>query len=386
MRLHGLVGHEDLRSSLAGAHRRGALPAALLLKGERGVGKGRLAHWIAQLCVCEAPTAAGPCDACRSCRMALALEHPDVHVYFPLERPRGVSRERLSEALEDARIDGLAEMREQPLRPSLRDELKGLYLAQVQSLRRRAHVQPTMAPVQVFIVLDAEHLVPQEASQEAANALLKVLEEPGEGTRIVLTSSEPGRLLPTIRSRTVPLHLGPLPPQQVLDFLRERAGADAETAARAARLGQGSIGRALGFLPEEGEPGPLAKLRAQALDLVEAGLADGRAATFEAAIGFPPAGARKLIELFGFVEEWLRDVAAVAVGAEDHVLSADEVERLRRLVAKHGLEPSDVAGALRIVDGSRELARGNVNPQLIVSGMLRRLRTSMRPERAAVAP
>ena len=385
MRLHPPVGHEDVRAALAGAHARGSLPAAILLRGERGVGKGRLAHWIAQLAVCESPTPAGPCDACRSCRMALALEHPDVHVYLPLERPKGVSGDRLGDALEDARIEALAELRAQPLRASHRDELRGLYLAQVQALRRRSYVQPTMAGAQVFVLLDAELLVPQEASPEAANALLKLLEEPAERTRLVLTSSEAGRLLPTILSRTVPVHLGPLPTPAVESFLRDVAGADARTAAWAAGLGQGSIGRALGFLPDGDEPGPLDGLRQQALGLLEASLAGGRSASHQAALGFPPAGARKLIELFGFVEEWLRDLAAVAAGAPERALNADRIQRLQKLVSEHRLDAADVAAAIGVVDQSRELARGNVNPQLIVSGLLRSVRAALRPARAVVA-
>src|SRR5688500_7905764 len=82
----------------------------------------------------------------------------------------------------------------------------------------RAYTRPAMSAEQVFIVGDADALVVQEASQEAANALLKLLEEPPGGTRFILTSSEPGRLLPTVRSRSVPLHVGRLPGELVRLF------------------------------------------------------------------------------------------------------------------------------------------------------------------------
>jgi len=375
--LHPVVGHEATRSALARAHAAGGLPASLLLYGLRGVGKQRLAHWIAQLQVCDAPGPEGPCGACRPCRLALGIEHPDIHWYFPLPRPKGVSGDRLADALESARADALAELREQPLRPSQADELRGLYLGVVQSLRRRAHVTPTMAAVQVFIIADAEYLVPQEASPEAANALLKLLEGPPGQSRVTLPSGEPGRLLPTIRSRSVPLHLSPLPLEAVAEFLEERRGVDADEARRAAGLGQGSIGRALGFLSEGGEPGPQEALRREALAIVEAALADTRAAGWSAALGYSPAGARTLVELFAFVEEWLRDVAAVAAGAEERVRSRDLLPRLRKLVRAAGVEAAEAAEALPAVEEARELARGNVNPQLIVSGLVRRLRRSL---------
>ncbi len=377
--LHPLVGHEDIRASLVRAHAAAGLPAALLLHGLRGVGKQRLAQWTAQLQVCEKPGPDGPCGTCRPCRLALGLEHPDIHWYFPLERPKGVSGDRLGDALETARHEILAELRAQPLRASQADELRGLYLGLIQGLRRRAHLSPTMARVQIFIIADAEYLVPQEASPEAANALLKLLEEPPGGSRFILTSGEPGRLLPTIRSRSVPLHLSPLPLGTVTSFLQEHCGVDASMAAWAARLGQGSIGRALGFLPDGDEPGPQETLRRDAFKIIQASLAAGYAPGWTSALGYPPAGARKLVELFAFVEEWLRDVTAVAVGAEDRVLSQDILPHLRKLVTQSHVHPAAAAAALPALEEARELARGNVNPQLIVSGLVRKLRRGLRP-------
>jgi DNA polymerase-3 subunit delta' len=363
----------------------------MLFHGLRGVGKQRMALWTGQLQLCESPGPEGPCGECRGCRLALGLEHPDLHWYFPLPRPKGVSGDRLGDALESARIEALEERREHPLRPSLGDELRGLYLAMVQSLRRQAQLAPTMGGVQIFVLADAELLVPQESSPEAANALLKLLEdallklleEPPRQTRFILTSSEPGRLLPTIRSRSVPLHLSPLPRDRVSGFLQERCQVDEPTADWAAGLGQGAIGRALGFLPEGDDPGPLEVLRREALELVDAALADGRARGYTAALDRSPAGARTMISLFGFVEEWLRDVSAVAAGADDQVLSRDVLPHLQTMVERAGVEPADAAGALLAAEDAREMARGNVNPQLIVSGLVRRLEQALRPRRVA---
>jgi len=81
--------------------------------------------------------------------------------------------------MEKARYETLVERRAQPLRPaSATKEPTGLYLAVAQTLRSHAHRRPAVGPRQVFVIGDAETLVPQESSQEAANALLKLLEEP----------------------------------------------------------------------------------------------------------------------------------------------------------------------------------------------------------------
>jgi DNA polymerase III subunit delta' len=381
MTLHPLFGHERIRASLAKAYARDVLPHALLLHGPRGVGKQHLALWLARLTVCKIPSADGPCDQCGPCRMALALEHPDIHWYFPLPRPKGMSGDRLADALEEARHQELAEVRIQPVRASWSAEIMALYLGSVANIRHRAARRPTMADGPVFIVGQAEQLVPQEASPEAANALLKLLEEPPGDARFILTSSEPGLLLPTIRSRTVPLHVPPLSTEQVRAFLETHRDVESKEAAWAAELGQGSPGRALGFLADGDDKGPLEELRRRAYELVGAASASGAAKGFELAIGFPPARARTLVELFSFVEEWLRDLAAVASGASHLVINRDALAALEKQVAGGGVEPARIPDAFPAVERARELARGNVNPQLVVSGLLRDLRRVLRPAR-----
>lgn len=372
-----MIGHEAARAALSRAFRAGMLPTALLVHGGRGVGKQRVALWIAQMHVCERPAEA-PCDACRACRMALSLEHPDVHWYFPLPRPKkSGGPEQLADALEEARQEALAELREQPLRPAPADEMRALYLGTVRNIRARAHMRPSTASGPVFIVGEAELLVPQEASQEAANALLKLLEEPPGGARFILTSSEPGALLPTIRSRTVPLHLGRLSDDQVAELLTREGGTDAKTARWAAALAHGAPGRALGFLSDDGEPGPLEVLRRRALELVTIAADPDPSRAHAFALRFPPAGARKLLDLFAFVEEWLRDLGAVAVGSTAHVMNRDSMKRLEQLAARPGLVPEGVPEAFDAVARARELARGNVNPQLVVSGLVRELRGAL---------
>jgi DNA polymerase-3 subunit delta' len=306
--------------------------------------------------------------------MAVSVEHPDVHWYFPLPRPKGATGDKLVDALEAARLEEIAEIRAEALRASWSDEVRGLYLGTVKGIRTHANKRPVMAAGPVFIIGDAELLVPQESSPEAANALLKLLEEPPGQARFILTSSEPGRLLPTIQSRTVPYHLSGLDDAVVAATLERGRGVDAETAAWAATLGQGSLGRALGFLPAEDEDGPLEKLRRRAYELVAAATSPGVADGYALALRFPPAGARGLVELFAFVEEWLRDLAAVAAGADASALNRDAVETLAARASERGVAAFDVTGAFATVERARELAYGNVNPQLVVNGLVQDMR------------
>ena len=73
-----LFGHADAQQRLRDAVARGNLPSSLLIQGPRGVGKQRLAIWLAQLLLCDT-RGQEPCGACRSCRFVLELTHPDLH-------------------------------------------------------------------------------------------------------------------------------------------------------------------------------------------------------------------------------------------------------------------------------------------------------------------
>src|SRR2546426_7830005 len=86
MPIPALYGHEGIRSRLVGAIASGRLPQALLFEGPRGVGKQRLALWLAQALVCDrAKGKAEGCGECQHCRLVLKLSHPDVHWFVPVE-------------------------------------------------------------------------------------------------------------------------------------------------------------------------------------------------------------------------------------------------------------------------------------------------------------
>lgn len=367
-------GHERLRASLTRALNRDALPATVLIHGMPGCGKQSLALWLARARLCTAD-ADRPCDRCGSCRLALRLEHPDVHWYFPLPRPKRVHGPgKLAEALEAARHERLTEFRRQPLRAGGGNEVKGIYLAAVFTLRSQAHRRPAMSDEQFFVVGDAEHLVPQEASPEAANALLKLLEEPPDGTRFILTSGKPGSLLETVRSRALPIHLPPLPTNDVAGFLEEECAADRNAARRAAVLSQGSIGAALGYLDPEGFQ---AVQRNGAFKLLRIVTDGKRTEIFKAALDFGPAGARGLLALLGALQLWIRDLGAAGLGQDEQVINADELPYLRDTAGRLKLTPARVARAVDQVERARMLALGNVNPQLFVGTLLMELEETL---------
>lgn len=369
-----LIGHEDVRTALGSAVQREDLPGSLLLHGPPGIGKQRIALWLAQRLLCAQSNLQEPCGACRSCHLATRLEHPDLHWFFPLPRPKSAGADRLADALEEARAAELSARREQAYRPLLPGELSGIYLAQVLTLRRMAIARPAMGSRKVFVIGDAEQLVPQEASTEAANALLKVLEEPPPDTVFILTSNDADELLPTIKSRVLPIRVRPLPQRVVADVLQRELNVAPDKAMMVARIAEGSLGRALAFLPADDEPGPLEALRQQARELLDAAVAPQPTGRLALALATSPAGARGVFsDTLDFLALWVRDLAATADGARDMVVNADSTAHLEKLAGSLKSAGPGAADALRSIDLARGLTRSNINPQLILANLLREI-------------
>ncbi len=352
----------------------------MLLHGVPGVGKQRLALWIAQLRLCDSPgEEVGPCGACRNCHQVLRLEHPDLHWYFPLPRPkRASSPEKLEEALETARHEAIATLREQSLHAVHSSEPVGLFVATARAIRKRAQKRPATGSHQVFVIGSAESLVPQESSPEAANALLKLLEEPPDSAMFILTSAEPYALLPTIRSRLSHLHLPPLEHGEIKGALTAWLDVPEEQAELAARLGRGSLGRGLGFLPDEDGQAPLEQLRQEALSLVKSTLTTASEVPYAYAMRASPTRARALAPLFDQAAEILRDLAAVAGGIDNGVASVDQRALFERIASAVGAPPDRYAEAVDAVYEARALALGNNNPQLLLFQMMDRVRAVLR--------
>ena len=115
-------------------------------------------------------------------------------------------------------------------------------LGQVRTLIQRAHYLPAEAPKRIFIISAANMM------KEAANSLLKILEEPPDSVHILILAENPGELLPTIRSRCAAVRLGALPPEEIEALLAAcRTDVPPKQRALIAHLAQGAAGCAIGF-------------------------------------------------------------------------------------------------------------------------------------------
>jgi len=352
-----LYGHDAIRERLREAVARDALPASLLLHGPRGVGKQQLALWLARLLLCENADRA-PCGACRSCRMAAQVQHPDLHWFFPRPRLKDSDPDPA-----DIRLDIAEAISERMENGGLYEPPGGdeaLYVATIRAVVQTAGMSPAIGRRKVFVVGDAERMVAQEGSDQAANAFLKLLEEPPADTTIILTSSEPGALLPTIRSRTASVRVAPLSEVDVRAFLADPIVAD--------HLDLGA-GGATGELLRlaGGAPGKLVAREAwdaalrQAKRLVEAAASPDRGTRMRVALSQGASGAR------GKFSETLEALTAVL-----HERSA--------AAARKGDERGSfgAARAIEAVELAKEQADGNVNPQLVTAALLHQIAPLLR--------
>jgi len=173
------------------------LPHALLLYGPQGIGKLALAERVAQLLLCEGP-GKRPCDACDACRWFTAGNHPD----FRRLEPEALAKQPPPETEEEG-----------PARRARQPSIE-IRIEQVRALADFLNVGSHRGGRRVTLVHPAEHM-----NAPTANALLKGLEEPPAAAIFILVSHRPAQLLPTVRSRCIPVPVAIPPPDAALEWL-----------------------------------------------------------------------------------------------------------------------------------------------------------------------
>ncbi|MCD4708581.1 MAG: hypothetical protein K8S62_12685 [Candidatus Sabulitectum sp.] len=224
-----LKGQSQAKKVLSSAVCSNRLAHAYILAGPDGTGRLTAALDIAKARICPEEEK-GFCGHCKQCRQIDGLVHPDVRITIP--RMKTTKDEDILDLFKARIKDGIT-----PLR------IQGNTYISIDQMREMGHRLSRKSfegQGYVEIIYDAHRL-----RREAANAILKTLEEPPDGALIVLITSRVSGMLPTVRSRAHTVRFGRLTNSLMEELLMERTGASAERASRLVLHSDGCPGRAL---------------------------------------------------------------------------------------------------------------------------------------------
>jgi DNA polymerase-3 subunit delta' len=331
---------QHLREMLA----RNRFPHAVVLSGAHGSGKYTLALMLARAMNCLEPTAGDSlpdfCGRCSNCTRIAQAEDLDARFAEAVE-----ARENLRDADKKETRILLQTHPDVLVIPPDPPQLM-IKVDQVRHVIQTIYYRPGEARERVYIFTHSSFM------KEAANSLLKVLEEPPEFATIFLLTENPGELLPTIRSRSMTLTLSALPAIDIETLLaRRRADWNPKQRALVARLSEGAVGRALSFdLPA------YTGARTHALILLNSALRGGDHSELFKTTETYRAGAEgreKIDSLLRTLYSLLEDMLFLQSGAPQLVRNTDLLGELQKMA-----EAADFAWIQRASEGLREVERG----------------------------
>jgi DNA polymerase III gamma/tau subunit len=339
------------------AAERGQLGRTLLVQGPAGAGKDAFVDDLLALLFCADPEPTSrPCNRCRGCRDGRARTHPDLVVGSP-------------ELWRESRSAGES------------------IVAAARRWLLAAAGAPVVADRRVVLIEGADR-----ANEQAQNALLKVLEEPTDRHTFVLVADEPQRLLPTIRSRSRPLRIGPVPRADLVAHLMDRMRLPADLADVLAQLSRGLVGTAVKFVEQPAHLEWRRRVEKELLALLERGRAERFAAVRDlldeaTRVASPapaetaqedgegprtPASAQREAAVL-VVDAWLsvtRDLLVASVGRAEHAPSREQAPELERLA--EGIGPGRLGEMLALLERIHEALRQNAAPRLALEAAMLR--------------
>jgi DNA polymerase-3 subunit delta' len=342
---------------LLSAWKSGRLPHAYLFYGGEGVGKDAMAIELARVLQCERGGEEA-CGVCTSCVRMSSLQHPDVRLVIALPVGKG-------EQSDDGPMARLTENEIRTVQDQLR--AKGLdpyhqvtvpkaniiKINSIREVRRESSMSSFGGKKKIFIISHADMM-----GDEAANTLLKTLEEPTGECMLILTTAHRDALPATILSRCQNVRFDQLTEEEISGALVGRDGVPKEQASLLARLANGSYTNALRLMDVA-----VLEERKQVLAFIRHALA-GNAATLSDEID-------RLIELkdrdrvsrfLVLVMMWFRDALVLSLGRD--VINVDQKEDITRFVAR--FPGANIRQVIADVEKAIALVERNVYLRLVL--------------------
>jgi len=335
-----LIGNETVKQSLQRMLEAKRLPGALLFSGEEGTGKKLFALEIARALNCRTLRGVGGCGECSICQRIGRLNYPQS------EESEGWKTIIWSD-------HGDVGMVVAPKRLLLVDQMR--------QIEREANFRPFEGKSRVFLIDDADKM-----NEPSANALLKVLEEPPPTSHLILITSQPAMLLPTIRSRCQVVRFSPLSAKEIENHLVQAEKTPPKEAALRARVARGSLGRALASNSKQ-----LSGQRSAMLEVLRALAVTGdRLRLLRSAEELNEARYKDEFEArLDILETLIRDALAVAVGApESQLINSDLLPELSVISGK--ISTGQAATWITQIEEMREQLVVNINRKVASDALL----------------
>jgi DNA polymerase-3 subunit delta' len=321
------------------------LPHALLFAGPKGLGKNTFATWLAQLLICAEPSADGkPCGLCQSCRLFMAGSHPDLHVVQPEAIYKSSNTLIAQYALRYAPADKNKESKDSTV----------IRIDQIRSLIEAAQTRPQIAACKVLLLSPADTM-----NVNAANSLLKLLEEPPSDSYLILVADRPARLPATIRSRCARLEFRTPPVETALAWLQTQ-NLPSEQAELLLQLAAGAPLAAIAFAQTD-----FLDQRASLLGDMES-LAGGKGDPLACAARWKPLGIERCLL---WLQGWLSDLIVTAMQADAARLHNPDL-RPRLQALENRLDLRQLFKFAESVARGRSFAGGPLDEQLLLEDML----------------
>ncbi len=359
MGFQDFLGNAATVTRLRESVRAGRFPHSLILAGPRGAGKYTLALMLAQAVNCLKPTEAGGlpdfCGVCSNCKRIGAAANLEALVAEAVD-----AREDLRET--DKRETLILVQTHPDLLVIPPDPPQLLIkLGQVRQAIHAAYYRPPVEARRAFTIFTSSAFM-----KEAANSLLKLLEEPPEHTTLILLTENPQELLPTIRSRAVTHRLGALPAAEIEAVLaRRRPELKPQEQALAARLAEGAVGRALTL-----DLGAYLASRQDALTILRGAVREpSYSQLFHATESYRGGadGQEKTVNLLRALGSLIEDLLLIAAGAPGLIRNLDLAAELERLA--EGLTVEWIDSAARALVQVEQGMRRNLLRSLSLDAM-----------------
>ncbi len=333
-----LVGNQKIKRVLHSFVKNKILPSALFFVGEDGIGKKTFAIELVKALFCQNKTNYEACSNCLSCKRVIT---------FPIP----VDRDEFRKVIFSGHTDfGM-----------ILPYNKNILVEAIRDLELQANLAPYEAERRIFVIDEAEKM-----NLAAANALLKILEEPPATTNIILISSLPNLILPTVLSRCQILNFAPIESNEMIKFLATKKKIPVESAKILASCARGNLAKALAS-----DLQGLAEKREVAFEVLKLLVAED----FYRLLQITDEIENDYEEFLGIFESLVRDLWVIKLGNTNELVNMDIKQRLASFA--ENLNKHTLSLWIEEIESLREKMKFNLNKRVASDTLFIKMRNTL---------